>query len=546
MSRGAFFLPKDRALRPGLRLPRSPLPCPWYLAAPAVLVGLGVLVPLAYLLTQALGSETDTIGQTLLRPRTLTTVWNTAGLCGAVLALTTLLALPAAWLTTRTDLPARRVFAALLVLPLAVPGYLLAFTLLSIGGDYGASARWLGVRVPRLSGFAGAVVALSLYNFPYMLLTLRAGFRSVDPSLSDAARSLGRGPWSAFFTVVLPQLRPAFLAGALLVVLHVIGDFGVVSLMRFETFSFALYQSLAFEPGYAAWLALMMLGFSVTFIGIELWLLRGRRHDKASTGPGRGVVTVRLGWAKVPAVLALLGFLLVAVGVPLGTSVYWAWQPKLDSVSQNLLDAAVASVEVAVPTALAATGLALPLAFMSVRYPGKRTRGLERLAFAGYATPGLAFGLALVWGALWVDRFLVKPGETFLYQSLIVMVYAYTLHFLAEAVGPVRASLVHAGRRLEEASRNLGRGPLRTFTSVTLPLIRPGLIAAAALVFLSAMKELPLAMLLRPYDFDTLAFSLWDLTNEALYAEAAPYALAILGVSFGFVVVLLLSEGRRD
>ncbi|MEL7087996.1 MAG: ABC transporter permease subunit, partial [Planctomycetota bacterium] len=187
----------------------------------------------------------------------------------------------------------------------------------------------------------------------------------------------------------------------------------------------------------------------------------------------------------------------------------------------------------------------LPLAFMSVRYPGKRTRSLERLAFAGYATPGLAFGLALVWGALWVDRFLVPAGETFLYQSLAVMVYAYTLHFLAEAVGPVRASLVHAGRRLEEASRSLGRGPVRTFTSVTLPLIRPGLIAAAALVFLSAMKELPLAMLLRPFDFDTLAFSLWDLTNEALYAEAAPFALAILGVSFGFVVVLLLSEGRR-
>lgn len=545
MSRGAS--PNTlRSNRPGRRGARLGLPCPWYLALPAVLVGLGVLVPLGYLLTQAIGGDLNAIRDTLLRPRTLTTILNTLGLTIAVLAVTTALALPAAWLTTRTDLPARRVFAALLVLPLAVPGYLLAFTLLSVGGDYGASARWLGVSIPRLSGFPGALVALSLYNFPYMLLTLRAGFRSVDPSLSDAARSLGRGPWAAFFTVVLPQLRPALLAGGLLVVLHVVGDFGVVSLMRFETFSVALYQSLAFEPGYAAWLALMMLAFSATFIGIELWLLRGKRFDKASTGPGRGVVTVRLGWMKLPAVLAVLLFLLVAVGVPLGTSVYWAAQPKIETVSQDLLEAATASVKVALPTAFAATALALPLAFMSVRYPGKRSRGLERLAFAGYATPGLAFGLALVWGSLWVDRFLVEPGETFLYQSLIIMVYAYTLHFLAEAVGPVRASLVHAGRRLEEASRSLGRGPIRTFTSVTLPLIRPGLIAAAALVFLSAMKELPLAMLLRPYDFDTLAFSLWDLTNEALYAEAAPFALAILGVSFCFVAVLLLSEGKRS
>ncbi|MEM7626214.1 MAG: iron ABC transporter permease [Planctomycetota bacterium] len=545
MSRNATPLP-FRFPPYGLRFPESVLPCPWYLALPAALVGLGVLVPLAYLLTSAVSGDLNAIRDTLLRTRTLTTVLNTLGLALAVLAVTTVLALPAAWLTTRTDLPARRVFAALLVLPLAVPGYLLAFTLLSVGGDYGASARWLGVGVPRLSGFPGALVALSIYNFPYMLLTLRAGFRGVDPSLSDAARSLGRGPWSAFFTVVLPQLRPALLAGGLLVVLHVVGDFGVVSLMRFETFSFALYQSLAFEPGYAAWLALMMLGFSATFIGVELWLLRGKRFDKAGTGPGRGVIAVRLGRMKIPAVLALLLFLLIAVGVPVGTSVYWALQPKLDNVSRDLVEAATASVEVALPTALAATALALPLAFMSVRYPGKRSRSLERLAFAGYATPGLAFGLALVWGSLWVDRFLVEPGETFLYQSLTVMVYAYTLHFLAEAVGPVRASLVHAGRRLEEASRSLGRGRVRTFTSVTLPLIRPGLIAAAALVFLSAMKELPLAMLLRPYDFDTLAFSLWDLTNEALYAEAAPFALAILGVSLGFVAVLLLTEGSKN
>jgi len=524
-------------------VPRRPLP--WYLVLPAVLVGLAVLLPLIYLVVAAIGGDLNAIRDTLLRPRTLLTVFNTLSLCAAVLATTTALALPAAWLTTRTDLPMRNLFAALLVLPLAVPGYLLAFTLLSVGGAYGASARLIGLELPRLSGFVGALVALSLYNFPYMLLTLRAGFRGIDPAINDAARSLGRGPWSAFFTAVLPQLRPALLAGGLLVVLHVVGDFGVVSLMRFETFSFVLYQSFGFEPGYAAWLALMMLSFSAGFIGIELWLLRGQRFDKAATGPGRDAVTAELGWMKWPSVLAVTAFLLVAVGVPVATSVYWSWQPKLSDAGSGLLRAATASVTVSLPTALAATALAVPIAFMAVRYPGKRSRSLERLAYAGYATPGLAFGLALVWGALWLDRFFVEAGSTFLYQSLGVMVYGYTLHSLAEAVGPVRASLMLAGRRLEEASRSLGRGPIATFVFVTLPLIRSGLIAGAALVFLSAMKELPLAMLLRPYNFDTLAFSLWDLTNEALYAEASPFALAILGVSFAFVAVLLLSESKR-
>ncbi len=528
----------------GLRLrPRRGGP-PWYLVLPAVGLGLAVVLPLGYLLSQAIGSDLHTVRDTLLRTRTLVTIGNTMSLSLVVVAVTLVLALPAAWLVTHTDLPLRGLMSVLLVLPLAVPGYLLAFTLLSVGGSYGASARLVGVELPRLSGFAGSVVALSLYNFPYMFLTLRAGFRRMDPSLEHAARTLGRGPVRAWLTVVLPQLKPAMAAGGLLVVLHVIGDFGVVSLMRFETFSYVLYSSLAFEPGYAAWLALMMLALSGLFIGLELWLLRGQRFDVVGQGAERQRRTVRLGAWKVPAIGVVALFLMVGVGVPLVTTGYWAMQPKLDYVTRTLWDSGRASVLVSLPTALASAALAIPIAFMAVRYPGKRSRSLERLAYAGYATPGLAFGLALVWGSLWLDGWVVEPGQTWLYQSLGVMVYGYTLHFMAEAVGPIRASLYQAGRRLEEVSRSLGHGPLATFRRVTLPLIRGGVGAAAALVFLSAMKELPLAIMLRPAGFDTLAFNLWDLTNEALYAEAAPYALAILAVSFTFVFVLLIGERR--
>jgi iron(III) transport system permease protein len=503
-----------------------------------------VAIPLVYLAWDALSLPWSDLREMLLRPRVGWTIFNTLLLCVTVLICTIALSLPVAWLLTRTDLPGRGWLLPVLVMPLAVPGYLTAFALLSIGGDYGASARVLGVPIPRLSGLLGSTIALSFYNFPYMLLTLRAGFRAMDPSLEAAARTLGRSPIGAFFSAGLPQLRPALLAGGLLILLHVVGDFGVVSLMRYETFSVVLYGSRLYEPNYAAWIALMMVGMSSTFIAMELWLMRGKRFERAGLGPGLARRRVRLGrwtWLAMAGVLLLV---VLAVGVPVGAAGYWALQPKLDYITQDFAGAAAASMKVSLPTALIATLIAMPVAFLSARYRGKRAQLLERVSYVGYATPGLALGLAFLGFALWLDGWVAEPGETLLYQSLGLMVLAYVLHFMAEAVGPIRASLLLAGRRFEEASRTLGRGPFATFVRVTLPLIRGGILASISLVFLSCMKELPLALMLRPMDFDTLAFNLWDLTNEALYAEASPYALGILGVSFAFVITVLLTDRR--
>jgi len=507
-----------------------------------------VLVPLCFLLVAAFTGDGAAVRETVLRPRTFAVVGRTLGLAAAVLAATAALALPAAFLVVRTDLRFRRLLSVLLVLPLAVPGYLLAFALLSVGGRYGAAARLTGFELPRLRGFTGALIALTLYNFPYLFLAFRAALRRLDPTLHEAARALGHGPWRAFVNAELPQLRPAFLAGGLIVVLHVLGDFGVVSLMRYETFSVLLYGSLSFAPAYAAWIALMMLGTAGGFILLEFMLLRGRRFDPAAPGAGRLPRALPLGLVGPPALLGLLLFLAVAVGLPLVTSVYWAAQPVLGFVNRGLAEPAVASLTVAVPTALLAAALAVPIARLAVQHRQSPhvSRGLERLAYAGYATPGLAFGLALTAMALTLDRLFVSAGDTLLYQSLPLMIYAYVLHFLAEALGPVRTAFQQINPRLEEAARTLGRGRFAAFRAVTLPLLRPGLAASAALVFLSAMKELPLAVLLRPAGYDTLAFNLWDLTAEGLYAEAAPFALVILAISAGFVAVLLLTDARRN
>jgi len=508
-----------------------------------------VLVPLGFLFVAAFTGDSAAVRDTVLRPRTFAVIGRTLGLAAAVLAATTVLALPAAFLVVRTNLRFRKLLSVLLVLPLAVPGYLLAFALLSVGGRYGAAARLTGFELPRLQGFTGSVIALTLYNFPYLFLTFRAALRRLDPTLHEAARALGHGPWRAFGAAELPQLRPAFLAGGLIVVLHVLGDFGVVSLMRYETFSVLLYGSLSFAPAYAAWIALMMLGTAGGFIVLELVLLRGRRYDPAAPGAGRLPRPVALGLAGPPALLAVLVFLAVAVGLPLTTSLYWVFQPALGFVNQGLTEPALASLSVSLPTALLATVLAVPIARLTVqrrRAGASVSQGLERLAYAGYATPGLAFGLALTAMALTLDRLFVAPGQTLLYQSLPLMVYAYVLHFLAEAIGPVRTAFQQINPRLEEAARTLGRGRVAAFCTVTLPLLRPGLGAAAALVFLSAMKELPLAVLLRPAGYDTLAFNLWDLTAEGLYAEAAPFALVILALGVAFVALVMLSEKTDD
>ena len=457
-------------------------------------------------------------------------------LCVAVVGVTTLTALPVAWLTSRTDLPMRRLWALALVMPLAIPGYLMAYALLSLGGAYGTAFHLTGFSVPRLHGFAGSLIALSVYNFPYMLLNLRAGLASYDTSLEEVARALGHRPIKMFFTVVLPQLRPSILAGGLLVSLHVISDFGVVSLMRYETFSYALYQAYQGAHGTrgAAPIALLMIALAGIIIVAELMLLRRVVLTRAGAGQARVRRSLRLKVWKLPALLFVCGLLLIGLVLPVFTILYGAWGVPSGRQWRSVSTSVIDSLSVSAPAAVAATLLALPIAYMARRYPSRWSLTLERLGFLGYATPPLAFALGLL-----VVTLGLVPG---LYQTMFVLIYAYSLHFLAEAVGPIRAGLFSANPRLEEASRALGMGPVRTFMRVTLPLIRPGMIVSLSLVFLSVMKELPLTMLLAPPGFETLSMNIWQYTEEAMYASAAPYALVVLGVSALFVGVLVFNE----
>ncbi len=510
---------------------------PWYLAAPAMVSAAGVLAPLLYLVVRAVGDTETSAWDAVFTWRNAALLGNTTALVVGVLAVTTLLALPAAWLTTRTDLPGRRFFAVALVMIFATPAYLLAYTLLAAGGAYGMVYHLTGYAAPVLRGYSGSLIALSLYNLPYMLLSLRAGLLQLDPGLEETAQSLGRSRATIFFSVILPQLSPALLAGQLIVALHVVNDFGVVSLMNYHTFSYALYlRYTGFDLGGAAWIAMMMLAFTAVLIGGEFWLLRGLRLHRTGTGVERRARRVELGpWAG-PAVAFLSVILLMGVVLPVGTIAYGLtrveWSYTMPDVGAALWD----SVRASLPAAVIATALALPVAYIARRYPGKRSLMIERLSFLGYATPSLAFALGVL-----VITLRLAPWA---YQTLGVLVYAYALHFMAEAVAPLRSALFRASPRVEEASRALGVGPWGTLWRVTLPLLRPGLVVSLALVFLSAMKELPLTMLLAPLGFDTLATNVWGHTAEADYAGAAPYALLIVAIASVFVGVLVWHEQK--
>jgi len=520
------------------RIPRSLRR--WYVAPPIAVVVLGVIIPLAYLFVRAGQAEWTLLADLVFRERTLRLLWNTVSLTAGVLGGTMLLAFPLAWLTTRTSIPGRGALTLLGVLPLAVPGYVMAYVLLSTTGTYGTLAQLMGWVLPRLSGYDGALIALSLGTYPYLFLNLRTALLGLDPALEESAQALGYGRWEVFLRVVLPQLRPAFLSGGLLVVLHVLGDFGVVSLMRFETFSYALYlqYQAAYDRVYAACLALMLLALTVAVLFLEARLLRGLLLHRTGSGATRAPRRVPLGSWSIPAYLFALVVGVVSVAVPVLTVAYWMADSAVAGLPwASLGESLWASVSASAPAAVLAAVLALPVAYVGVREPSRATRIIERVAYLGYATPPLAFALALIVFTL--------AGVPILYQTLALLVLAYALHFMAEAIGPIRSALYQAPPNLEEAARALGRTPAQAFFSVTVPMLKRGLLVSVAFVFLSAMKELPITFLLSPPGFESLAMKTWSAANEAMFDAAAPYALTIMFFSAAFVGLLLVQEKSK-
>ena len=500
---------------------------PLSLLLPAATIVALLLLPLAYLVLRAGSSGRG--WRVLWRTGTLELLWNTGVLVVAVTAVAVVVGVPLAWLVTRTDLPGRRLWAVAAALPLVIPSYVAAFCLLGAFGPRGLLQQLLGVeRLPEIYGFWGALPALTLSTYPYVFLLVATALRGLDPSLEEAGRGLGQSPATVFRRVTLPALRPSIGAGALLVALYTLSDFGVVSLMRYDALTRAIYlqyRSL-FDRAPAAVLALVLVALTAAVLVVEG---RSRRRvARSSPGAARQARPQPLGRWRWPALAFCAGVVGAFLVVPATVLGYWLargldraevpWQEALNSVSASALAAA------------AAAAAAVPVAVLASRYPGRGTRLLERLSFSGNALPGIVIALSLV--------FFAANYASPLYQTLALLVFAYVVRFLPQALAGVEAALAGVDPRVEEASRALGRGPVATALTVTVPLVRTGILAGAALVFLSAMKELPATLLLRPIGFETLATEIWKLTSVGAYSRAAVPALVLILVSAPFVYLL--------
>ena len=303
-----------------------------------------------------------------------------------------------------------------------------------------------------------------------------------------------------------------------------------------KPFSYALYTeyTLSFEHIYAAWLALMLLAFTGCLLYLEAKLLNKVALHRAGRGTSRQLSQVQLGAWHTPAHLYLGLLAFVTVIVPTGAIFLWVFRGFNPNALKSLLEALVGSLSIAIPAGILCALLAVPFAYIGVRYPSRISNALARIAYVVYAIPPLAFALSLI--------FFLLNTASFIYKTLPVLIYACTLHFLAEAIGPVRSTLYQASPNLEEAARSLGYSRIQAFFRTLFPILTRGMLTATALVFLATMKELPLTFLLSPPGYETLALNVWSYTTEAMFAEAAPYALAILIFSGLFVGVLIRHE----
>lgn len=501
------------------------------LVVAALVVGAVAVLPALYLIVRA-SDATARTWDAVLRPATAGLFVRSLGLAAAVTLACVAIGVPLAWLTTRTDLPARRLWATLFALPLAFPSYVLALALAGTFGDRGMLASLLGPfgieHLPTISGFPGAFAALTLLCFPYVFLVTAAGFRGLDPALEEASRTLGWDRWQTFRRVTLPLLRPSITAGGLLVALYTLHDFGAVSLMRYETFTqaiFVQYRS-AFDRTPAAVLSLFLIAVAVAVLAIEQ-RARGRaRYHRSGGGAQRPARPVTLGRWRWAALGLSAGVVVVSLAGPVSVLTFWLVRSIGGATSLDLTWQAASG---AIGLAGAAAGLTLlasiPVATLAARYSGRLSASIERAAHVGYALPGLVVGLAFVFLSV-----RTLPG---IYQTLPVVLLAYLVLFLPQASQPLKNAIQQVNPRLEEAARMLGRGRIRAFTSVVVPQVWGPALAAAALVFLTAMKELPATLLLRPTGFETLATRVWSWTSAGRLSQAAAPALLLVALCCG-------------
>lgn len=500
---------------------RSPV-----LATAAALVATLTVLPLVVVVARAASGGWAEAAGYLLRPRIGELLAHTGLLMALTVPATIVLGVGGAWLVERTDLPLASLWRTLLLAPLAVPAFV-------------SSYAWISWQ-PGLVGLGGAVLVTTLAYFPFVFLPVAALLRSLDAGEEEVARSLGLGPVAAFTRTVLPRLRPAISGGALLVALHLLAEYGVLAMMRYQTFTTAILQQYAvgFSDVRGSLLASVLLVLCLLVLTVEV-VARGRaRVSRMGAGAAQRPVPLALGRWRVPSLLALGLVVALAVAVPVVVVLRWllvgtSQRAVAGGEGTTLAELAVvtgSTLGLALLGGLLAVVLALPGALLLDRRHGPGAVLLERVTFVASALPGVVIALALVTLTVgWVP---------WLYQTVLVLLLAYAILFVPRAMVSLRSGLAAAPPELSEAARSLGQGGAGVLTRVVMPLVAPSALAGFVLVALAIATELTATLILAPTGVETLALAFWGASDELDYAAAAPYAAVMIALSAPLTVLL--------
>lgn len=492
-----------------------------------LLAALLVATPVVVTIVQAIHGGFSAASTAFRAPATLTLLIHSLEVAAVATPICGVIGVGAAWFVERTRLPGRRVWAILLVAPLTIPPFVTSYAWASLG-------TWL-------QGFVGAAGIIAFSYYPIVFLLVAVALRGLDPALEETARSLGLNGRQTFFRVVLPQLRPALLGGMLLVVLDTLIEFDAFVGLKFQTFSsdiYAQYQ-LGFSVSGAAALSFASIALCVVLLFGEARLRGNANYTRVSQGARRVAARYTLGRATILALFAFAVVALISVGIPVGKLIEWfstSNHSTLSSAGGNLkylLPATLTSIEVGVSAALIALVLALPIAVAVVRHRRPVVTILERAMYLSFALPDLVGAIALAYAA--------SHSARFLYGSFALLVFAEAVLFVPFAVVALRATFGQLERVLEDSARSLGAGPLASFWRVTMPLARPGLVAAAVLVFAFTLGDLSTAQVLLPLDRYTLGTEFNANSSTVAFGAAAPFAAVLIVLA---LVAAYLVMGR--
>lgn len=475
----------------------------------ALVMGVLILIsqPLMYLIFRASEKSGEDVLALLLRQKTLEVLGVTLALLCIVVTVNVFLGTAIAAGLHYVKIPFPRLLFVSAILPLAIPSYVFTYA-------------WIAL-IPSLQGLGAAAFILVLSTMPYMLLAVSIAFARIDAGLIEVARSMGLSKPSVFIRVILPQVRRSISAGALLSGLYVLSDFGAVSLLNVETLTVSiqnLFKS-SYDRSAAAVIGLLLFFASAIFVSLES-ILKGRDFEsKGAEGFQQRIRRVQNLPLSVLTTAVLITFVFLAVVLPFYVLISrYLDNPGAVAIS-DLISTALSTISVAAMGAFVAFLLSLPLAFLATQGESKFASASEKITLIAHALPGVVVGLALV-------SFGSRLGP--LYQSIVLLAFAYAVLFLAKSVAATSAALSLASPQLKEVAATLGKSKSRVTLQVVFPIALPNLVLGVLLVFLTAMKELPATLMLRPTGMDTLATEIWSFASISRFNDAAPYALLLV------------------